>query len=129
MISDPTIRPVTERATQAAPVGAACRLRTTIDRVETQDAFDCQTCGACCSFSAEWPRLSLESDAHIARIPRAFIDGDARGMRCTGDRCAALVGVVGQTTSCAIYSLRPDVCRACSPGDPECLEARRHFGL
>jgi Fe-S-cluster containining protein len=50
-------------------------------------------------------------------------------MRCTGDRCAALVGTVGQSTSCAIHPVRPDVCRACSPGDPECREARRHFGL
>jgi uncharacterized protein len=50
-------------------------------------------------------------------------------MRGTGTRCAALVGSVGQSTSCAIYALRPNVCRACSPGDPDCGEARRHFGL
>ena len=139
MTAHPTIRPAIERAAQAAPTGAACRLPApaTVARIEsriearigTQDALDCQTCGACCSYSAEWPRLSLESDAHIARIPREFIDEGARGMRCTGDRCAALIGAVGESTSCAIYALRPDVCRACAPGDPECLLARRHFGL
>jgi Fe-S-cluster containining protein len=92
-------------------------------------ALDCRRCGACCSYSAEWPRLSLESEVQIARIPREFVDDSGCGMRCTGARCAALVGTVGETTSCAIYPLRPDVCRACSPGDPECLEARRHFGM
>jgi Fe-S-cluster containining protein len=123
--------PANERAAQAAPTGAACRpsTATTIERVETPDAIDCRSCGACCSYSAEWPRLSLESDAHIARIPRDFLDERGRGMRCTGARCTALVGVVGEATSCAIYALRPDVCRTCLPGDPECLEARRHFGL
>ncbi len=126
-----TIRPAIERAAQAAPTGAACRppAPTPIERSETQDAIDCRTCGACCSYSAEWPRLSLENDAHIARIPRELIAEGGHGMRCTGNRCSALVGVVGETTACAIYALRPDVCRACSPGDPECLEARRHFGL
>jgi uncharacterized protein len=125
------MRPAIERAAQAAPAGAACRPPTpaTDERLETPDAIDCRTCGACCSYSAEWPRLSLESDAHIARIPRELIDDDEHGMRCTGERCAALLGVVGKATACAIYALRPDVCRACLPGDPECLQARRHFGL
>jgi hypothetical protein len=100
-----------------------------VGRGAPQDAIDCRTCGACCSYSAEWPRFSLESDAHLERIPPGLVDASRHGMRCTGARCAALVGVVGQSTSCAIYALRPDVCRACSPGDAECLEARRHFGL
>ena len=137
MTARQTIGPAIEWAARAAPTGAACRppAPPAIERVatqfeaqiETEVAIDCRTCGACCSYSAEWPRLSLESDAHIARIPREFIG--ERGMRCTGNRCAALVGVVGETTSCAIYALRPDVCRTCSPGDSECLQARRHFGL
>ena len=38
-------------------------------------------------------------------------------MRCNGDRCAALVGDVGVLTACTIYTIRPDVCRACLPGD------------
>jgi uncharacterized protein len=131
VIARRALSPAIERAEQSAPTGAVCRASApaTVERVETLDAIDCRTCGACCSYSAEWPRLSLESDAHIARIPREFIEEDGRGMRCTGDRCTALVGVVGETTSCAIYALRPDVCRACLPGDPECVEARRHFGL
>jgi uncharacterized protein len=50
-------------------------------------------------------------------------------MRCIGDRCAALTGRIGVSTSCGIYALRPDVCRACDPGDDACLTARRHFQL
>jgi uncharacterized protein len=89
----------------------------------------CRSCGACCSFSAEWPRFSLESEADLDRIPRALVD-DAHGrMRCEGNRCAALVGKVGVETSCAIYDQRPDVCRACVPGDDACRMAREHFGL
>ena len=131
MTARQAMRPAIERAAQAVPTGTACHpsAPTRIARIETQDAIDCRTCGACCSYSAEWPRLSLESDAHIARIPRRFVDEDGGRMRCTGDRCAALVGVVGEMTSCAIYPVRPDVCRTCSPGDAECLEARRHFRL
>lgn len=91
--------------------------------------FDCQSCGACCAYSAEWPRFALESDAAIARIPSSLVD-DAHGrMRCEGDRCAALLGTVGTSTACAIYADRPDVCRACEPGDDACLTARRRYGL
>jgi len=89
----------------------------------------CQACGACCSFSAEWPRFSLEDDAALDRIPRAFVDDSLGRMRCEGDRCAALVGDVGVATSCAVYAVRPDVCRACVPGDDACAMARRRFKL
>jgi uncharacterized protein len=89
----------------------------------------CRACGACCSFSREWPRFSLESDAALDLIPEAFVDDGRAKMRCIGDRCAALVGHVGISTSCAVYAVRPDVCRACSPGDDACEMARRRFGL
>ena len=92
-------------------------------------AFDCQTCGACCSFSNEWPRFSLEDDAQLDQIPEALVAADLSGMRCESGRCAALGGVVGTATACTIYAIRPDVCRACLPGDDDCLMARRAFGL
>jgi len=50
-------------------------------------------------------------------------------MRCAGDRCAALEGTVGVATACTIYAVRPDVCRACLPGDDECRLARQRAGL
>ena len=97
---------------------------------ETPNDTDvCRACGACCAYSAEWPRFSLESEAELDEIPRAFVD-DARGrMRCAGDRCTALVGEIGVATACAVYAARPQVCRACLPGDDACRMARRRFNL
>lgn len=89
----------------------------------------CQTCGACCAYSAEWPRFSLEDDATLARIPRAYVDDSDARMRCDGNRCAALVGEVGVKTTCAVYAVRPEVCRTCVPADDACLTARRHYNL
>lgn len=89
----------------------------------------CQGCGACCSYSENWPRFTMEDDAALARIPEAYVNARMSGMRCEGNRCAALTGKIGQSTSCAIYEMRPDVCRACEPGDAECTMARRRFGI
>jgi uncharacterized protein len=89
----------------------------------------CQGCGACCATSADWPRFSTEDDAALDRIPAEFVNARGSGMRCDGDRCAALRGKVGEATSCAIYEIRPEVCRTCMPGDAECAIARRKWGL
>ncbi|MET3522826.1 Fe-S-cluster containining protein [Mesorhizobium abyssinicae] len=91
--------------------------------------FDCQSCGACCSYSAEWPRFSTEDDAQLDRIPEKFVSADLSGMRCEGVRCSALSGEIGRHTACGIYELRPDVCRACMPGGDDCLMARAAHGL
>jgi Fe-S-cluster containining protein len=91
--------------------------------------FDCQSCGACCSYSAEWPRFSTEDDAQLDRIPQKHVAADESGMRCDGVRCSALSGEVGKSTACGIYEVRPDVCRACMPGGDDCLMARRSHGL
>ncbi len=71
----------------------------------------------------------METDAALELIPPALVAASGNGMRCTGDRCMALDGVVGTATSCRIYALRPDVCKACLPGDEACLIARRRFEL
>lgn len=89
----------------------------------------CQSCGACCAYSADWPRFSLETDAALQQIPEALIADSGNAMRCVGDRCSALSGVVSEATSCTIYALRPDVCRACLPGDDACRIARRKFNM
>lgn len=89
----------------------------------------CQSCGACCATDASWPRFTLEDDDALARIPEALVSACGSGMRCDGDRCCALQGVVGESTACGVYAVRPDVCRACEPGDAECLMARRRHGL
>ena len=89
--------------------------------------FDCQTCGACCNYSADWPRFSLETDEEIERIPEDYISADLGGMRCEGDRCSALSGTLGVHVGCGIYAVRPIVCRTCMPGDDECLMARQRL--
>lgn len=89
----------------------------------------CQACGACCAYSAEWPRFSLETDEALARIPEALVDPSLGRMACEGDRCKALQGKIGEQVACGIYADRPLVCHACMPGDDECLLARTHHGL
>ena len=89
----------------------------------------CQSCGACCAYSANWPRFSTEEDAALDLIPPEFVNPAQSGMRCDGDRCAALTGRVGIATSCAIHPVRPEVCRTCMPGDAECDMARARHGL
>ena len=93
------------------------------------DDNPCQACGACCGYSQNWPRFSIESDAELALIPEALVNERQSGMRCEGDRCAALTGKIGEATSCSIYAVRPEVCRICLPGDAECNLARRKWGL
>jgi len=89
----------------------------------------CQACGACCAYSAEWPRFSTETDQALDRIPLHLVDPSLSRMRAEGDRCCALVGKVGVATGCSIYADRPDVCRACEPGDDACETARARHGL
>ena len=92
-------------------------------------ASPCQACGACCAYSQNWPRFSTEDDAALELIPPELVNARASGMRCDGDRCAALNGRIGEATACVIYAARPEVCRTCMPGDVECTTARRKFGL
>src|ERR1700733_5658998 len=89
----------------------------------------CQACGACCSYSRNWPRFTTEDDAALDLIPQKFVNERGSGMRCDGDRCSALSGKVGVATACTIYPVRPEVCRTCMPGDVECAMARRRHGL
>jgi Fe-S-cluster containining protein len=95
----------------------------------TSEENPCQACGACCAYSANWPRFSTEDDEALARIPQELVNARGSGMRCVTDRCAALKGKVGEATACSIYEVRPEVCRTCMPGDAECTMARRKFGL
>jgi uncharacterized protein len=89
----------------------------------------CQACGACCDYSPDWPRFTLEDDAALALIPEAFVAANLSGMRCDGNRCSALSGKIGEMTACTIYAVRPDVCHACLPGDDACNMARVRHGM
>lgn len=103
--------------------------RLTKATMQLSTSHPCQGCGACCAYSRAWPRFSTESEDALVRIPEAFVDASLSGMLCIGNRCAALVGEVGVATACSIYNDRPDVCRACEPGDDACLMARAHWGM
>lgn len=89
----------------------------------------CQSCGACCGYSENWPRFTLEDDAALALIPENYVNARGSGMRCEGNRCTALKGVIGERVACVVYDARPEVCRECMPGDTECRIARRRFGM
>ncbi|MBC8050450.1 MAG: YkgJ family cysteine cluster protein [Chitinophagales bacterium] len=91
--------------------------------------YDCQSCGACCAYSHEWPRFTLEDDAELALIPAKFVDDALGRMRCDGERCSALNGGIGERTACAVYAVRPIVCRDCQPGDDACEMARQRYGF
>src|SRR5476651_1782622 len=95
----------------------------------TEPESPCQACGACCAYSANWPRFTTEDDATLDLIPAKFVNAGLSGMRCDGDRCSALSGKIGVKTSCGIYNVRPEVCRTCMPGDVECKMARKRHGL
>ena len=97
--------------------------------VQSESSSPCTTCGACCSYSAEWPRFSTEDDEALARIPEALVAENLSGMRCDGERCMALDGKIGVATRCTIYADRPQVCRDCQPGDEECQMARARYGF
>lgn len=97
--------------------------------MSTFPELDCRSCGACCSYSSTWPRFSTESGEALDLLPLEYVAADESGMRCVGSRCSALDGEVGKETRCLVYDIRPDVCRACDPGDDACSMARRSFGL
>src|SRR5436190_24250679 len=97
--------------------------------ISANEPSPCQACGACCSYSRNWPRFTTEDDAALELIPQQFVNERLSGMRCDGERCSALTGKVGVGTACGIYAVRPEVCRTCLPGDPQCGMARRKFGL
>jgi Fe-S-cluster containining protein len=93
------------------------------------DPSPCQSCGACCAFDADWPRFSTEPDDALDLIPIMLVDPGQSGMGWTGSRCMALSGCVGAHTACTIYDVRPEVCRACEPGDDACTMARAKYGM
>jgi len=100
-----------------------------IESATSEGRSPCQACGACCSYSPEWPRFTTEDDGALERLPQELINDGMSGMRCDGARCSALTGEVGVSTSCAVYADRPDVCRACDVGDDACQLARGKHGL
>ena len=100
------------------------------------------TCGACCCNSdtnrAEGfiDYVEVFSNDALRRRPDLMSKLTVRNvarqvhLKLTEDgRCVALQGALGQSVHCAIYDLRPAVCRRVQPYSEECLNARRERGI
>ena len=55
----------------------------------------CQSCGACCAYSRNWPRFSRLKTTLRSTSSRKVRRREQFGMRCDGDRCSALSGRIG----------------------------------
>jgi Fe-S-cluster containining protein len=93
------------------------------------DAPDCVPCSACCfSELAEYVRVfGVDVDRMDERaLGYTDFDGHRAFMRMVNGRCAALViDPDAKRFTCAIYEMRPDVCRSLEPGSGAC-KADRH---
>lgn len=105
--------------------------------------YDCQTCGACCISVYDSPTyvdVSIEDVKRMTLLQRAkyVVDDPHRQWSHLATRvepktgriiCAAHRGTTGKTSSCEIYTKRPDLCRSFRPGNPACRQARADIGL
>ncbi|WP_114860601.1 YkgJ family cysteine cluster protein [Azospirillum brasilense] len=89
------------------------------------DVPDCESCGACCAYSWEWPTFigDWDGDGIMEHLKE-----DGR-MRCNGNRCAALMGTLGESVFCSVYEHRPLVCREFTAGSDACHTVRSQLGL
>lgn len=100
-----------------------------VDRVNTEGVPGCVDCGCCCFsrvaeyvrvFGVDWERMDDRArsftEAHENRVAMRMADG-----RCS----ALLIGGGDRTFRCAIYEVRPDVCRSLERGSGAC-RADRH---
>lgn len=94
----------------------------------------CLTCGACCaSFRVDFS--VYETQELGGDVPDGLavdVTDTLRRMRGTDHsppRCAALTGMVGVRTRCAIHEWRPSPCREFEASSEACTGARRRHGL
>jgi Fe-S-cluster containining protein len=87
----------------------------------------CVDCGACCAYSETWPEFEEADD--LDGVPEHMCDCDMGRMKCDGDRCVALIGIIGESVRCAIYESRPGVCRRFEAGAQACTQVRHYFDL
>lgn len=105
-------------------------------------AYDCTTCGACCTNPDEnraegfvyyvevQPGCGLLDRRDLAKrhvvhdpegVPHLRLDPSGR--------CSALVGKLGKRVHCSIYADRPRGCRLVEAGSDRCRLARRERGI
>lgn len=100
----------------------------------------CQSCGACCAYyrvSFHWLETLPESHA-VPEILTQNISPHKIAMKGTNQQnpnCIALLGLIGKSTSCQIYTNRPSTCRSFNPSYEDgqkninCEKARSSKGL
>jgi len=112
--------------------------------------FDCQTCGACCSFFARKEGIidadtGVKDDIDLSyfvdeEIKFQWPDGDVETVHHEGfvmrtkalngwPACVALTGEVGVRVSCSVYDKRPSPCRTFEAGSAACLHVRKWAGI
>lgn len=101
----------------------------------------CLACGACCAsfrVSFYWAEASSADEAAVPEDMTCQVSPLLCAMKGTDQPhpfCAALQGVVGSATRCAIYGQRPSVCREFvragldGKPSPQCDRARAMWGL
>jgi uncharacterized protein len=97
---------------------------TTVDQHTQQP---CLNCGACCAafrVSFYWAEASEQGlpDGSYQQVS-AFLAA-MKGTNSPSPRCCALIGDIGQDTTCSVYDSRPSPCREVQPGDEKCQKAR-----
>lgn len=101
----------------------------------------CLTCGACCAFFRASFYWAEADDAPGGTVPVALTEKrtdllrSMKGMTGPSPRCVALVGEVGESVRCSIYTLRSSACRDFEPSwvdgqrNERCDRARAAWGL
>jgi len=110
-----------------------------------EEDLDCVRCGACCVSdydAADYVHMTYDEAAVLRAAGKGLmIHVEDRqwgeplpSLKTCYDkqencRCIALRGKLGESVRCAIYDLRPEVCRKFKKGSGLCHEARRQAGL
>jgi uncharacterized protein len=103
----------------------------------------CTSCGACCShYRVSFYWREAEKGDQINAVPIELTEDLSPTHRCMKgtnqkhhNRCIALVGKVGESVRCKIYSHRSSTCRSFEASyengkrNPKCDQARIAFGL
>lgn len=100
----------------------------------------CRSCGACCAYfrvSFHWSETLPESHGVPIELTSSISlhKNAMNGTSLQTPSCVALLGVIGEATSCQIYNNRPSVCRTFQPSfengsmNKNCETARLGKGL
>jgi Fe-S-cluster containining protein len=107
------------------------------------EAFDCQSCGACCVHLGPYDgnahvHLDREEASRMRRLGLRAVEAplDSRCLAAAPHEgawgypaCVAFAGQVWVCWACSIHAERPSICREFEVGSDLCREARERAGL